>query len=222
MDKAILQVRAIVGTSTRRVPAIFLALVLKLRQWSMNPHMLDGPENAGDRAALDISQTPTMSPGGVSRWQATKTNTASRISEQPSSEESSPDDHIEQYDSITTFAAKTTAELDPNMSSELTPDSNDNSDMQRSSAAAISVPADLVPSTDDLMVNDIPCQPGSYLDPNDQMELDRNFFQMYGDMDALSNGGLTGLEDWSMLPTDMMGLPDIDWQMTATDAPPPF
>ena len=56
-----------------------------------------------------------------------------------------------------------------------------------------------------------------WLPSNDQMELDQNFFEFFGDMDALSQGGLTGLEDWSQMPMDLMDLPDINWQAIAAN-----
>ncbi|KAK5688772.1 hypothetical protein LTS10_000750 [Elasticomyces elasticus] len=45
MDRAVLHVRNIVGEKRCRVPAIFLALLFKLRQWCLNPKMIDGEGN---------------------------------------------------------------------------------------------------------------------------------------------------------------------------------
>ena len=55
MDRTILHVRDIVGPDRCRVPAIFLALLFKLRQWCLNPEMLE----QGEEPELDSDEDTT-------------------------------------------------------------------------------------------------------------------------------------------------------------------
>jgi hypothetical protein len=47
------------------------------------------------------------------------------------------------------------------------------------------------------------------------MEMDQEFLQFFDDMNNMSQGGLTGLDDWSMW-TEIPTLPEgFDWQAVA-------
>ncbi|KAK5167027.1 uncharacterized protein LTR77_007756 [Saxophila tyrrhenica] len=192
MNKAIVQVKSIVGSAQRRVPAIFLALLLKLRQWCLNPQMLEGQQDGTGRPAIDIAHGTQSAPMNTDKSRAQSSTAAFRVTEHVSSEETSPEDDPEVYDNISAYVAKTTAALDHGEENGLTPDEGAQ------------------------MSNFDSYQPVPYPYPNNQMQLDNDFLQMWGDMNALSQGGLTGLEDWSTMPLDMMGMPEsFDWQMSA-------
>ena len=60
MDRAVLHVRNIVGENRCRVPAIFLALLFKLRQWCLHPQMIE-PTASVSKGEKDLAGTSTSS-----------------------------------------------------------------------------------------------------------------------------------------------------------------
>ncbi|RMY51128.1 hypothetical protein D0865_06512 [Hortaea werneckii] len=178
LDRAILHVREIVGPLRCRVPAIFLALLFKLRQWCMHPQMIEGPQQ---------SQSPFLNGDTIdfANDQPSRRNLPSgdhrRIVEQSStSSDSSPQTLAEgqqaAFESVTGLAAQEAAY-------QATPGS-----MPVSNFITGDTPGDCN------MIDDNNTQQG--LDFNfgpDTMNLDENFFASLG---AFPEGGLTGLDDW--------------------------
>ena len=200
MDRAILHVRSIVGPVRCRVPAIFLALLFKLRQWCMNPEMIERSEETMNAPALDPGQMAT--PEEMTQKQASTMRyiQGPGVVEHNSGDESSP----QTSGSAADFASNTSPEVEPIPQPH--PADGDNSDtglrlpteaMDRTTAG-ISIP-----------------QPTPFLNPSDQMELDHNFFSFFGDMNEVSDGAMADLDDWSTLPTDLLGLPEnFNWQVS--------
>ncbi|KAI7198637.1 hypothetical protein KC316_g3647 [Hortaea werneckii] len=178
LDRAILHVREIVGPLRCRVPAIFLALLFKLRQWCMHPQMIEGPQQ---------SQSPFLNGDTIdfANDQPSRRNLPSgdhrRIVEQNStSSDSSPQTLAEgqqvAFESVTGLAAQEAAY-------QATPGS-----MPVSNFITDDTPGDCN------MIDDNNTQQG--FDFNfgpDTMNLDENFFASLG---AFPEGGLTGLDDW--------------------------
>ncbi|KAK3705705.1 hypothetical protein LTR37_013148 [Vermiconidia calcicola] len=218
MDRAILQTRAIVGSARCRVPAIFLALLFKLRQWCMNPAMIEQPEDMFDGAMSQMGAQPTpVSVNGAPASNARYIE-GPRVVEHISSNESSPQTSLDgqggTYESMADYANRTTASLAPNIAPQSRiPDTSRRKPSHEAPPAAPDPPSTFPSAASNIDVT----QPQPFLDLNDQMELDQNFFQFFGDMNAFSNDRLTGLEDWSNFPADLFGSSDnFNWQAAAT------
>lgn len=197
LDGGILHVREIVGPLRCRVPAIFLALLFKLRQWCMHPQMIEAsqPERSpfleldgGD--SIDTMQT--AAPG-----RAKITIEGPRITEQSSSSDASPQTlaggQQMAFESVAGPAAQAAAYQ---ASSGLTPDT-----VLNFSSGGVSGATGQVDSHFGFGAGN--------------MQLDADFFASLGDMAGFPEGGLTGLDDW--IPNGMTGFENMndlpyDWQ----------
>ncbi|KAK4549531.1 hypothetical protein LTR36_006528 [Oleoguttula mirabilis] len=199
MDRAILHVREIVGPLRCRVPAIFLALLFKLRQWCLNPQMIENSQEDGtllqtippshDRAAKSLIDPPRM------------------VEQSSSSSDSSPQMLAGGHQAAYEGFMRATQEAAYQVVSGFTPGSSSSSHNVYSGpamgaesvtvAGGVSVPED-----------------SGYEPALDQMQLNEEFLASLGDMTGFPEGGLTGLDDW--MPNDFMGmgqLPDmLNWQ----------
>lgn len=204
LDRAILHVRAVVGTVRCRVPAIFLALLFKLRQWCMNPQMIESSQGAPP--AIDVARAATGSGTQAVQQRSLLSDNLSNTGNS-SQTHAAPDARQEKYSTLDSYADDTTASL-------ATPDSHAVDTEQ--SVAAVSIPSDTTPAAPLAGFNASTVQPTTYPYAGEMMDMDPNFFQFLGDINALSQGGLTGLDDWSMMaPVEYndMEAPDVyDWQ----------
>lgn len=215
MDRAILYVRSVIGPTRSRVPAIFLALLFKLRQWCMNPEMIERSEETMNAPTLDPGQTATPD----EMEEAQRYIQGPRITEHHSGDDSSPQTSSDgQGDTRRQMAGKTSPDSPARGSTELSPQSRL---FDYDGAAGTAAPVANMGSNDLSLPASISIpQPTPLLNPSDQMQLDQNFFQFFGDMNALPDGSMADLDDWSSIPTDLLGLPDnFNWQAaSATDA----
>lgn len=159
MDRAIHHVRAVVGPVRCRVPAIFLALLFKLRQWIMNPNvLLANLDEAANRAAWNLTQAITPEDSDEPQTNTTRYLEGSRVVEQTSSNENSPD-----------------ASSNPNLRQSVPTPLSQTLDPNSTSAGAVNM-------SDMAYINAAPKgdsgqpQVMSYLNANDQRELDENMF----------------------------------------------
>lgn len=188
MDRAIHHVRAVVGPVRCRVPAIFLALLFKLRQWIQNPGvLLSNLDETVNKTAWNLTQA--MTPEGSDEPQTNKTKylEGPRVVEQTSSNENSPD-----------------IPTDPNIRL-----SAPNPQSQTPGTSVGAIPMAIMAPTNTATFADTG-QPNvmSYLSDSDQSELDKNMFSIFGDVDNIMDGA-TDLNDWAAsLPMDLMNLPD--------------
>lgn len=173
MDRMILHVRNIVGPTRCRIPAIFLALLFKLRQWCLNPEMIAQaePHVDAEKASSQGSQSnTTRSDGPPSSSMDSSPNLsagppiASELDEQPVVAGLTPAVDYTRYSNVADTVLGSQA-VDP---------------MSGSSSA-------------------------HFAQTTQEQSLDDEFIEMWNDMNGLPEGGLTGLEDWSQLSTDMMG-----------------
>ncbi|RMZ21074.1 hypothetical protein D0859_14916 [Hortaea werneckii] len=194
LDRAILHVREIVGPLRCRVPAIFLALLFKLRQWCMHPQMIEGPQETqspflnGD--TIDFANDPPSRrnvPSGGDR----------RIVEQSStSSDSSPQTLAEgqqaAFESVTGLAAQEAAY-------HATPGSRPASHFSRNAPG------------DANAIDNATQQGFDFNFGPDMMNMDESFFASLGDF---PEGGLTGLDDWIPQELSFNGLPQSasNWQ----------
>ena len=216
MDRAILHVRNVVGPARCRVPAIFLALLFKLRQWCMNPEMIE-------RADEDHNPTLLATAQSASAEQTQRFRSVMSLEAPRGVDQSSSGDEGSSQNASDAHAAAKEGTSEVTVHFELTPQSQP-LDYDSASVVTTGVAetdafatggADMGASTTSAASISMP-QTTPYLNPNDQMELDQNFFQMFGDMDGLAGGGLTGLDDWASIATDFTGLPsNFNWQTSA-------
>ncbi|KAK5125056.1 hypothetical protein LTR85_001247 [Meristemomyces frigidus] len=205
MDRAILHVREIVGPLRCRVPAIFLALLFKLRQWCMNPQMIENSQQ--ERVVLDTN--PHMQDRRASA--APFLIAGPRIVEQSSSESDNSPQTLAggrqaAYEGV---MGASTQEAAYQASSGFTPGSASSPGDAYSGPpmgaafglanGGISVPQD-----------------AAYEPSTDEMQLDDEFLASLSNMTGFPEGGLTGLDDW--MPNDFTGMgqmPDtLGWQAT--------
>ena len=191
MDRAILHVRAVVGPVRCRVPAIFLALLFKLRQWCMNPALIEKSEEITNEPTWNLNQAITPEDSHDEQDTSTKFLEGPRIVEHASSNENSPQ----------------TSSESGGPAHDFTPQSQ-TLDQNATSIGVISAPPSnmTVPGMPDTGDTAGP-QTMPYLNASDQMELDQNFFMFFGDMNHYTDN-MQGLNDWATLPQDLMTLPD--------------
>jgi len=199
MDKTILHVRNVVGHYQCRVPAIFLALLFKLRQWCLNPAMIDSSETGGNammRAALDEEVRRASASSSAHFNLAIE---GPQIVEQSGSESTNSPRTLAAgqqvaFESVTNPAAATAAYR---LASGMTPEAPN---------VNYNLPSSMASTNEEYPVG------------TDQMQLDDNLMQYFNDVAGFPEGGLTGLDDW--MPSDLTGfgqMPDISgWQATVS------
>lgn len=201
MDRMILHVRNIIGDKRSRVPSIFLALLFKLRQWCLNPAMIeqadDPQQRSGEPHEDEYDRAVTA------RSQFAIDLEGPRIAEHSGSE-SSPQTAAGNEGSSESTTGKSPAVRFAD-SGQSTVSYNEN--ITPSNAMQTPMAGQ--------MVNTTPMMPANSEWPMEQM-MDGNLMQILGDMNAFSEGGLTGLDDWAQMPSDFTGMGNMDvinWQM---------
>ncbi|TKA79022.1 hypothetical protein B0A55_03160 [Friedmanniomyces simplex] len=198
MDRAVLHVRNIVGGKRCRVPAIFLALLFKLRQWCLNPEMI---ERAAEGDVTATGGFEGLRRGGVMPDTHTETGAGARQLQagggSSSGSEGSPQSLSEgreqQGGSGLTPESLQASSHNVSLHFDLAegsgegahPDGCLGEDPRTDGAAAISIPQSV---------------PADWFE---DMQLDSEYMQYFGDMmDTITaEGGLTGLDDW--MPSDL-------------------
>jgi len=187
MDRAILHVRNIVGPYRSRIPAIFLALLFKLRQWCLHPYTI--------KPASEISsRDPDL--GACMPGRAVISIEGSRITEHVSSNESSPQGQIRDGHTAHRYisADGTLENTSYHLVGDLTPDSTTAKDAGEDGTATdlpgLTSGSITIPRLDDTEM--------------EQMQLDYSFFDTLGDAGGFPEGGLAGLDDW--MPNNLTNL----------------
>lgn len=183
----------------------------------LDPHLLERSKAALAGPAIDVTK-PTDEGALLDAPTKAKSesNGAGSIEIPSGGDENSPQTctgaQREQYESFAAYAAKTANDLDPDRSN-ITPESHtsDYDDHEAVGYAMTTVPAISTPHTEGF--NGGPRV--QEVNRGDQMEMDQEFLQFFDDMNNMSQGGLTGLDDWSMW-TEIPTLPEgFDWQAVA-------
>lgn len=191
MDRAILHVRAVVGPVRCRVPAIFLALLFKLRQWCMNPALIEKSDEIMNKPAWNLNQAITPEESYDEQGTAAKYLEGPRVIDHTSSNENSPHTNSEP-----SLRASGSSPQSQTLDQSTAP----------TDAASASISNMAPPEIESISSAAAP-QTVPYLNHSDQMELDQNFFMYFGDLDNYMDG-TQGLNDWASLPPDLMSLPD--------------
>lgn len=203
MDRAIFHVREVVGPKGCRVPAIFLALLFKLRQWCMNPEMIG-------RSLGPTGETSERIPQTATRPREVMAIEGPRFTEHSSSSDSSPQTlaggQQAAFESVTGVMA-TDAAYQAMLSSGAPSFSGAYNYTYTTNAR------DTGPVTGTSAAGNNELQGDEY----DQMQLDPEFLASLGDLaDGFPEGGLTGLDDWIPGNDFMMGMGQagsmLDWE----------
>ncbi|KAK4506484.1 hypothetical protein PRZ48_000216 [Zasmidium cellare] len=207
MDKAILHVRNIVGVKRSRVPSIFLALLFKLRQWCLNPdiidHFEDEPEqpnqieNGHDMSSRMIQDKVS---GGIIELDG------ARITEQISSSESSP--QALNTHSQTTSSSHLAPIDEMTFVQGVTPVSQSDSVMQYGSGSDESTSG---AQPQPMMSTTAASNDAQWQATGDPMVMDSELLQFIAQMNEGVEGGLTGLDDWASIPLEQME--QMNWSM---------
>lgn len=210
LERAIHHVREVVGEVRNRVPAIFLALLFKLRAWCLRPEMIEWPDTGATEnptAAAKLTSQPQLFQRAPDRHP----DLVGSALEEQRLESQQPLPRIEQqaaFSSVDNSASNTST------AHELTPQSlsSDGTINQAKTAAlnfgsesgAITIPQTPADGVDDFnsMSNVNTMTNNEMNDIIEHMELDSDFLNYFGDMTGLAEGGLTGLEDWGALPSN--------------------
>ena len=195
MDRAIYHVQAVATIQatpklvTCRVPAIFLALLFKLRQWCLNPAIIEKPRL--DQNKVTFSMIQARSPENTTDQETARAKEfeGPRIVEHISSDESSP---------YTVSEPGVQTSTQPTQTPIVTAADLFGTNVPATNSKSINVP----PMLDANMPQTIP-----YFNQDEQMELDQNFFMYFGDVNNYANT-VPDMTDWANVPPDLMNMPD--------------
>lgn len=186
--------------------------LFKLRQWCLHPEMVEQSEKRVNEPSINLEPNALSVQQKQALLPPSTTLQDPRIVEQSSGDESSPQTSeglTGSYGSITGLAANKPADSTTVANPGLTPQSQ-HPDFEGNSTMPDGGLAVGASAGNNL------AGPNSFLASSDQMELDQNFFQFFGSMNDLSDGDMTGFDNWASLPTDLLGLPDnFNWQPTS-------
>ncbi|KAK4580094.1 hypothetical protein LTR86_000296 [Recurvomyces mirabilis] len=198
MDRAVLHVRNIVGTKRSRVPAIFLALLFKLRQWCLNPEMLEQTDGSGlgamepynnlrNGGALPETTTDALVDDGhkrITELYGDSVSGSASSETSPGSGELPKTQQASGVPSRTTVSEQQPTPMSQSQGDTCQPGTND---AQHSQAG--------IPSNG----------PEQELNEIDLMQLDLDFANYIDELNgSIGDGDLTGLDNW--LPTNIAGI----------------
>jgi hypothetical protein len=238
VDKLILFVQEVVGTRGRHVPSLFLALLFKLRQWCTHPELIQQAQDEG--APSDIW------PEGAKKAREYIELEGPRISEAMSSSSTEPSPETldnsggsgstpAAWNTPAAWAGETNATFQ-HVSHQGLPEQRTHTDRPPGSINIPNTPQSIEP--DMKSYDQVFARPNFNIDQPtlsttsqpqvtksaatdwtaaNQMDLDSDTFAFLNNMDDLTQGGLTGLEDWTAFSTDLGPIQELDdWQTTAT------
>ena len=238
VDRLILFVQDVVGPKGRHVPSLFLALLFKLRQWCTHPELIQQAQDEG--APSDIW------PEGAKKAREYIELEGPRITEaMGSSTEPSPGTLNNSggsggtpaaWNTPAAWAGETNATFQ-HIAREGIPEQRTNTERSQGSINIPNTPQSIGPSLEGYeqvfarhdLNNEQPgssttnqpqavtsAAPADWSTAN-QMDLDNETFAFLNNMEDLTQGGLTGLEDWTNFPTDLGPVQEYDnWQMTGS------
>jgi len=237
VDRLILFVQEVVGPRGRHVPSLFLALLFKLRQWCTHPELIQQAQDEG--APSDIW------PEGAKKAREYIELEGPRITEaMSSSTEPSPETVNNSGGSSGTPAAWNTPAAwagETNAAFQHISDESQrmNTDRLQGSINIPNTPQSIGPdiksydhvfgrptiNNNDQHALSTTSQPQATTSATadwttaNQMDLDSETFAFLNNMEDLTQGGLTGLEDWTDFSTDLGPIQDFgDWQTTGTSS----
>ena len=241
VDKLILFVQDVVGPRSRHVPSLFLALLFKLRQWCTHPELIQQAQDEG--APSDIW------PEGAKKAREVIELEGLRITEAMSSSTGPSPDTLNNtggsggataaWNTPAAWAGELNASFQ-HISSEGMPEQRSKTERPQGSINIPNTPQSICPnikSYDQVFahpdVNHGPFISSTTSQPQattsatatanwsmaSQMDLDSEPFAFLNNMDDLTQGGLTGLDDWTDFSTDFGPVQEIiDWQTAGTSS----
>ncbi|KAK1812331.1 hypothetical protein LTR12_013301 [Friedmanniomyces endolithicus] len=201
MDRAVLHVRNVVGTKRCRVPAIFLALLFKLRQWCINPELIEraADEFPAAEGFEDLRRGGTCSDTGATGLRELRTGEfveqdggSGRSSGSGSSTQSPPDERQHLGSELPTESVRSSSDETAHFH---------RADSKLCGGHIKYAPADGNASAGVIAALAIPQSESA----DWAMQLDSDYMRYFGDMmdNFTAEGGLTGLDDW--MPSDLGG-----------------
>ncbi|WPH02653.1 Hypothetical protein R9X50_00551800 [Acrodontium crateriforme] len=198
LDKMILHVRDNVGPHQCRIPAVFLTLLFKLRQWCLNPEIVEqkdlsfvenSVEDIGRRSLGQANSLQAIEGLERSDFESRSKNApavgANISTDIPQNPLTQPLTEHQSQLSTQQMA------FEPQMSSQQQ-DTYDNDD------------TDLLPVPVQI-INPFMPDP-ELMGQSEQMEVDKDFMHIWNDMGAsFPEGGIMGLDNWAVLPSNADG-----------------
>jgi hypothetical protein len=244
VDKLILFVQDVVGPKGRHVPALFLALLFKLRQWCTHPELI--------QQAQDEGAPPDIWPEGANKAREYIELEGPRITEaMSSSTEPSPETLNNSGGSGGTpavwktpaaWAGETNATFQ-HVAREGLPEQSANTDGLQGSINIPNTPQSIRPTIggyEQVFARYDPINDQANLSTTSQplattsaatdwlaasqMDLDNETFAFLNNMEDFTQGGPTGFEDWTNFPIDLGPVQDLGgWQTAGTlQQQPPY
>jgi hypothetical protein len=206
LDRLTVHVRHVVGDPPRRVPNIFLALILKLREWCRDPGviwnrpddvpLLDSRDYQGQEAALNEIQARIVEQSSV--VDETPSANYNRDSQTASSDSSTMEDATQLHHAESSATDSTVVPVD-----RMIPD-------------WMGYAGQFNPAANGPTQTTIPLQAQSIMPGFAGMGFDETYYNMMENMDILAGGGLTGLEDWSIDANEFDNTMDtLNWQSSS-------
>jgi hypothetical protein len=234
VDKLILFVQDVVGPRSRHVPSLFLALLFKLRQWCSHPELIQQAQDEG--APSDIW------PEGAKKAREYIELEGPRISEAMSSSSTEPSPETlnnsggsggtpAAWNTPAAWAGESNA-IFQHVAREGLTDQHAHTNTSQGSINIPNTPQSIGPdlkSYDHVFAGpnlniaqpalSTTSQPQATTSATTdwttahQMDLDSDTFAFLNNMDDLTQGGMTGLEDWTAFSTDLGPIQELgDWQ----------
>ena len=239
VDKLILFVQDVVGPRSRHVPSLFLALLFKLRQWCTHPELIQQAQDEG--APSDIWPEGAKKAREVIELEGPRITEAMSSSTEPSPEtlnnSGGSGGTTAAWNTPAAWAGETNAAFQ-HIPQEGLPEQRLNTERSQGSINIPNTPQSIGPdikSYDRVFahpnINNDPSAPSTTSQPQattsattdwsvaSEMDLDSETFAFLNDMDDLTQGGLTGLDDWTNFSTDFGPVQEIgDWQTAGTSS----
>lgn len=240
VDKLILFVQDVVGPRSRHVPSLFLALLFKLRQWCTHPELIQQAQDEG--APSDIWPEGAKKAREVIDLEGPRITEAMSSSTEPSPEtlnsSGGSGGTTAAWNTPAAWAGETNAAFQHISHAESLPEQRAKSERPQGSIN--------IPNTPQSIGPDMKSYDHVFAHPNinkdqpapsttgqsqatasattdwsmaSQMDLDSETFAFLNNMEDLTQGGLTGLDDWTSFATDFGPVQDLgDWQTPSTSS----
>jgi hypothetical protein len=237
VDKLILFVQDVVGPKGRHVPSLFLALLFKLRQWCTHPELIQQAQDEG--APSDIWPEGAKKAREYIELEGPRITEAMSSSTEPSPEtlnkSGSSSGTPAAWNTPAAWAGETSATFQ-HIAREGLPEQRTDTHGLQGSINIPNTPPSIKPNLDgyeQVFARHNPTNDQSNMTTTsqpiiatstatdwsvaNQMDLDNETFAFLNNMEDFTQGGLTGLEDWTNFPTDLGPVQDLGaWQTDAT------
>jgi hypothetical protein len=205
LDRLVVLVRHVVGEPARRVPTIFLALVLKLREWCRHPEII-----------WTRTDDVTLIGSREHEREAASPESETRIIEQSSTVGDTPHADHNKDTQTTSLDSSLTGDVAQLHHAETSTVDSTTIPSDRTMSDWVAPGVQLYPAADASAPGMMSSQVHSIMPGFAGMGFDETYYNMMENMDILAGGGLTGLEDWNIEPMEFdNSMGTLNWPSSA-------